>query len=51
MFIIRRTRDQRPIAGIFIPIRSKTMAERILAEWQHNYPQETFHIEKQVDTA
>jgi hypothetical protein len=51
MFVIRRTRDQRPIAGIFTQIKTPAMAERILAQWQHNYPQETFHIEKQVDTA
>lgn len=44
-YIVRRTRDQRPIAGIFIPIRSETMAQRILAEWQENYSQEAFHVE------
>lgn len=44
-YIVRRTRDQRPIAGIFIAIRSEAMAQRILAEWQENYPQEAFHVE------
>jgi ornithine cyclodeaminase/alanine dehydrogenase-like protein (mu-crystallin family) len=44
-YIVRRTRDQRPIAGIFVAIRSQAMAERILAEWQANYPTETFHVE------
>ena len=44
-YIVRRTRDRRPIAGIFNPIHSLTMAERILAEWQANYPTETFHVE------
>lgn len=44
-YIVRRTRDQRPIAGIFIAIRSEAMAQRILEEWQENYPTETFHVE------
>lgn len=44
-FIVRRTRDDRPIAGIFVAIRSEAMAEQILAEWQANYPTETFHVE------
>jgi hypothetical protein len=44
-YIVRRTRDQRPIAGVFMPIRSHAMAERILAEWSMNYPTETFHID------
>lgn len=44
-YIVRRSRDNRPIAGVFIAIRTETLAERILAEWQHNYPTETFHIE------
>ena len=44
-YIVRRTRDQRPIAGIFMPICSQAIAERILAEWQVNYPTETFHVE------
>ena len=44
-YIIRRTRDRRPIAGIFMPIQTTTMAQRILEEWQANYPSETFHVE------
>lgn len=44
-YIVRRKRDQRPIAGVFMPIHSQSMAERILAEWQANYPTDTFQIE------
>jgi hypothetical protein len=44
-YIIRRTRDQRPIAGVFMPIYTQSIAERILAEWQANYPTDTFHVE------
>jgi|TARA_R110000796_G_scaffold123104_2_gene237393 hypothetical protein len=49
MYIIRRTRDRRPIAGIFMPITTKTMALRTLAQWQHNYPTEDFHIDFHIE--
>ena len=43
-FIIRNSKG-RLIAGLFMPLQTIEFAQRVLAEWQHNYPQETFHIE------
>ena len=43
-FIIRNSKG-RPIAGLFMPLRNMEQAQRVLAQWQYNYPQETFHIE------
>jgi hypothetical protein len=43
-FIIRNSKG-RPIAGVFMPLKNREQAERVLAQWQYNYPQETFHIE------
>ena len=43
-FIIRNSKG-RPIAGVFMPLRDMAQAERVLRQWQYNYPQETFHIE------
>lgn len=44
-YIIRRTKDNRPIAGIFAPITTMEMAERTLRIWQNNCPKDSFHIE------
>jgi hypothetical protein len=30
---------------VFVPLKNREQAERVLAQWQYNYPQETFHIE------
>ena len=46
MYQIRRQKDNRPIAGIFTPIKTITMAERVLAQWEYNWPEEIFFIEK-----
>lgn len=46
MFIIRRKRDNRPIAGIFMTIKTIEQAQRTLEQWQYNYPTETFYIEE-----
>ena len=35
----------RLIAGLFMPLRNMAQAQRVLAQWEYNYPQETFHIE------
>ena len=43
-FVIRNSKG-RLIAGVFMPLRNMEQAERVLAQWQYNYPQETFHIE------
>ena len=43
-FIIRNSKG-RPIAGLFMPLRDMEQAQRVLTQWQYNYPQETFHIE------
>jgi hypothetical protein len=43
-FIIRNSKG-RPIAGVFTPLHDMEQAQRVLRQWQYNYPQETFHIE------
>ena len=43
-FIIRNSKG-RLIAGVFMPLRNMEQAQRVLAQWQYNYPQEKFHIE------
>ena len=43
-FVIRNSKG-RLIAGVFMPLRDMEQAQRVLAQWEYNYPQETFHIE------
>jgi hypothetical protein len=43
-FVIRNSKG-RLIAGLFMPLKTIKMAQRVLAQWEYNYPQETFHIE------
>ena len=43
-FVIRNSKG-RLIAGLFMPLDNMEQAQRVLAQWQYNYPQETFHIE------
>ena len=43
-FIIRNSKG-RLIAGVFMPLRDMEQAQRVLTQWQYNYPQETFRIE------
>ena len=43
-FVIRNSKG-RLIAGLFMPLKNRAHAERVLAQWQYNYPQESFHIE------
>jgi len=43
-FVIRNSKG-RLIAGLFMPLNCLKQAQRVLAQWQYNYPQETFHIE------
>jgi hypothetical protein len=45
MYLIKRKRDGRPIAGIFAPIKTEEMARAVLARWQYNWPDEQFTIE------
>jgi len=42
---IRRVRDNRLIAGLFVDIKTEDFAKRVLAEWQHNCPDEEFYID------
>ena len=49
MYYIRRLKDNRLIAGLFMPIETKELANRILKHWEHNYPNETFYIEESQD--
>ena len=44
MYIIYRTKDQRPIAGIFDSINTLSQAERVLNRWQSMFPEETFQV-------
>ena len=44
MYLIRRERDGRPIAGIFYPIKTEAEALAVLARWQHNCPGESFVV-------
>jgi len=41
-----KTKEGRPIAGIFMPIRTQEMAERIRLQWEHNCPNQSFIIEE-----
>ena len=43
-FVIRNSKG-RLIAGLFMPLKNLEQAERVLAQWEYNYPQEKFHIE------
>lgn len=45
MYLIKRKRDGRPIAGIFAPIKTEEMARAVLARWQYNWPEDQFTIE------
>jgi hypothetical protein len=45
MYLIKRKRDGRPIAGIFAPIKTEEMARAVLARWQYNWPDDQFTIE------
>jgi hypothetical protein len=43
-FVIRNSKG-RLIAGLFMPLKNMEQAQRVLAQWEYNYPQEKFHIE------
>ena len=43
--LVIRNSKGRLIAGVFMPLRDMEQAQRVLTQWQYNYPQETFHIE------
>jgi hypothetical protein len=45
MYLIRRKSDNRLIAGVFMPIKTIEMAERVMAEWSANYPDTEFVID------
>ena len=45
MYLIRRERDGRLIAGVFIPIDTEEQARAVLARWECNWPHERFVIE------
>ena len=44
-YYIRRVRDNRLIAGLFVDIKTEDFAKRVLAEWEHNCPDEEFYID------
>ena len=46
MYLIRRERDGRLIAGVFAPINTEEQARAVLARWEHNWPHERFIIEQ-----
>ena len=43
--LVIRNSKGRLVAGLFMPMRDMEQAQRVLRQWQYNYPQETFHIE------
>ena len=43
-YVIRRN-SGRIVSGVFSSIDTLAMAQRLLSEWQHNYPNENFRIE------
>ena len=45
-YIVRRAKDNRPIAGIFMTIKTQEQAQRTLEQWQYNWPNESFYIEE-----
>ena len=45
MYLIRRERDGRLIAGIFAPINTEEQARAVLARWEYNWPHERFTLE------
>ena len=45
MYYIRRVRDNRLIAGLFVDIKTEDFAKRLLKEWQHNCPDDEFYID------
>ena len=43
--LVIRNSKGRLVAGLFVPFRDMEQAQRVMAEWEDNYPQETFYIE------
>jgi len=46
VYLIRRERDGRLIAGVFAPITNEEQARAVLARWEYNWPHERFIIEQ-----
>jgi hypothetical protein len=44
MYLIKRKKDGRLIAGVFYPIKTESEARAVLARWQYNCPTEQFII-------
>jgi hypothetical protein len=45
MYCIRRLKDKRLIAGLFVAIETEDFAKRLLKQWQYNCPDDEFYIE------
>ena len=45
MYYIRRVKDNRLIAGLFVAIETEDFAKRLLAKWEHNCPDDEFYID------
>ena len=45
MYYIRRVRDSRLIAGLFVDIKTEDCAKKLLAQWEHNCPDDEFYID------
>ena len=45
MYCIRRLKDKRLIAGLFVAIETEDFAKRLLKQWQYNCPNDEFYIE------
>jgi hypothetical protein len=45
IYLIKRG-DGTPVAGIFMPINTLSLAERLKQQWEYSCPNEIFYIEK-----
>jgi hypothetical protein len=45
MYCIRRLKDKRLIAGLFVAIETEDFAKRLLKQWQNKCPDDEFYIE------
>ena len=45
-YYVRRLKDNRLVAGLFLPLKTKEIANRMLKQWQYNFPNDEFFIEE-----
>jgi len=48
-YYVRRLKDNRLVAGLFLPLKTKEIANRMLKQWQYNFPNDEFFIEERKD--